>query len=371
MGLTPADEYGYAEPLGYPAAPRFEELLGRHRSDLHSFVARRVTDPGLVDDIVQETLLRAYRARAGFDRRRPIWPWLATIAKNTILNTLRGEQLRRRHLDRETDWRAVEGYADPLLADDPAKRYASKEQRAAIVRVLGGLDARQRKVLLMRAAEGRSYEEIARSEGLSIDAVKSLLKRTRRTFRERYDGVAPEREAPALVPLLAARRDRVRASLRRVRARAEYRLEIVAAIPGIDSAVQTVAAAAVAGTLLLTTGSGAVTDAATPESSPPPAAVHRSSHARAEVTPPAQGRRGVVLEKQVRTTTPSGEAAVALVGDVDRGRPDRRTVHIHVRYDVPATDQGIEYGADVPCSANGEQTGCDAADAVIEVTAGP
>jgi RNA polymerase sigma-70 factor (ECF subfamily) len=175
------------------ASSTFEELHAAFNRDLTRYVARRIRDAELTRDIVQETFLRAYRARRRFDDQRPAWPWLATIARNLIHNARRDEHRRRLHVSAGTDWRGVAASADPRSEIDPEKSFSLAQSRTQIRDALSSLAARQRRVLLLRVVNDLSYHEIAAAEGISSDAVKSLIKRARRAFRESYASI--EREA--------------------------------------------------------------------------------------------------------------------------------------------------------------------------------
>lgn len=182
-----------------PSEPRtFEELLRAYGRDLQTFVGRRVRDSELARDVVQETLLRAYRARRAFDADKPVWPWLATIARNLILNTQRDERRRRKFVQAQLDLNEIEKHADPAAEVDPEKSYSTGQRRAAIAEALASLTPRQRRVLMLRAADDFSYGDIAHFEGISTDAVKSLLKRARCAFREVYSLLEPEPEVPSV-----------------------------------------------------------------------------------------------------------------------------------------------------------------------------
>jgi len=358
-GLGHGEEYGYAVPLVYAApAPAFDELLNRHGKDLHGFVARRVSDPSLVDDIVQETLLRAYRARHVFDRSRPLWPWLATIARNTISNALRGERSRRRHTECEPDWRALEEYADRYVGDDPETRYASKEQRAAIVRALGTLDNRQRRLLLLRAAEDLGYYEIAALEGLSLNSVKSLLKRARRTFRETYEELADE--SPAGVPLLTRVRVGVRLGYRRLRGRVGWLLETIRYVPGFESAVQIIAAAGVAGALMI--GGSSAGAGRSHEGTGSKMTLSYARGAAPVAAPRTKAGRTDTYLFRRSVGAGTAPAALSVAGRIDKHRTDRWTTQVHLHYDVPGTSQGVDEDLDVPCEAGSGLSVCDAAE---------
>jgi RNA polymerase sigma-70 factor (ECF subfamily) len=167
--------------------PPFEDVLKVYEHDLRGFISRRVRDPDLANDVVQDTLIRAYHARAVFDRERPVWPWLATIARNTMSNAIRDERRRVALVDTGCDWTDIAATADIRPDVDPETTLLGTLRRSAIAVALSSLAARQRRLLLLRARDGMSYEEIAVAERLSVDAVKSLLKRARCAFRSAYE----------------------------------------------------------------------------------------------------------------------------------------------------------------------------------------
>jgi DNA-binding CsgD family transcriptional regulator len=244
----------------------------------------------------------------------------------------------------------VEGYADPQLGDDPERRYASKEQGAAIIRALDALDARQRRLLLMRAAEGLPYEEIAHEEGLSVDAVKSLLKRARRAFRDAYDNAGTAEGAPAVLPFLARARVSFRLRYTRVRTRAECAVNAVRYAGTIDPVVQALGVASIAGAILVGT-----LVAQPSQTARPPVGGHHAfasgllpagtSRHRAPLDAPA----GSLLHQSIRAGAEGHNTQVALAGTIDRSRSARRSVRIHVHYWVPVLSQGSDTWADVPC----------------------
>jgi RNA polymerase sigma-70 factor (ECF subfamily) len=357
-GLAHGGEYGYAPPRGYVAArpekPPLDDLLSRYWPDLRGFIARRVSDPGLVDDIAQETLFRAYRARNAYDRNRPIWPWLSTIAKNTICNTVRGENVRRRHIDVDADWGDIETYADRRLATDPEERLASKERRAAIAQALSSLRPRQRRMLLMRVDDGMPYDEIAQLEGLSVDAVKSSLKRTRRAFRTAYDGASPEGDGlAAFTPLLNRVSMRVRLSYDRARTRVAHIADVLRFTPGLEGFAQAVTAG-VAGALLF---SAFAVHSPRPRLPAQPATVVATvvrSPARHPNSPGSASETSgeYLVHREVKTGV--GATGLEVKGAISNSRPDRRTVHIGIDYMVPGVSgDGHDTGADVPCAIFG------------------
>jgi RNA polymerase sigma-70 factor, ECF subfamily len=162
------------------AATEFDTLYARYFSDVLTFIGRRVADRDLAAELAQETFLRAFGARTRFDPSRPVWPWLQQIAQNLIRNALRDEHRRRTPL---RSLGGAEMLVDSDRLTDPEASYENTERVAGIRTALEELSPRSRRVLLRRCDEAASYDEIAAAEGLTNDAVKSVLKRARRTFR--------------------------------------------------------------------------------------------------------------------------------------------------------------------------------------------
>jgi RNA polymerase sigma factor (sigma-70 family) len=166
--------------------PSFADVLERYYNDILGYCRRRIGDPHLAEDIAQETFLRAFRAATVIDSGRPLWPWLQVIARNLIANTVRNERRLRRHLASEVDIEALVTKIDERLEGDPDRWLMDEHDRIAITDSLQVLSPRQRRMLLKRVLHGVTYEQLARAEGISVDAAKSLVKRGRRSFRTAY-----------------------------------------------------------------------------------------------------------------------------------------------------------------------------------------
>ncbi len=70
----------------------FEILMREQSQSLLAYIRSAVRDPGLVDDIWQETMIVAWRRLDDFDRSRPFGPWLRGIAARTVLAKLRNQR---------------------------------------------------------------------------------------------------------------------------------------------------------------------------------------------------------------------------------------------------------------------------------------
>ena len=192
----------------------FRELTDQHRRELQLHCYRILGSVQDAEDMVQETLLAAWRGLARFEERASVRSWLYRIATNRCLNALRDSR-RRPHEQRppeppfppsEPTRRAeplwLEPYPDVLLdgipeaAPGPAARYEAKESISlAFVAAVQHLPPRQRAVLLLRDALGFRAAEVAEMLDSTPTSVNSALQRARDTLDARLP--AP-RERPPL-----------------------------------------------------------------------------------------------------------------------------------------------------------------------------
>lgn len=157
----------------------FEAIVERYRRSLLRG-ARRVLPEGRAEDALQQALLSAWTALQRGDEVRELRPWLFRIVHNCALNALR-----------------VSGYDydelhDALrIADAPGDEL---ERRAVMRQTLASVAAlpdRQREALLRTAVSGDPQDEVARSLGLSDNALRQLLHRARVTVRAAATAITP------------------------------------------------------------------------------------------------------------------------------------------------------------------------------------
>ena len=172
----------------------FRALVDPHRAELQAHCYRMLGSPQDAEDAVQETLLKAWMALAGFEGRSSVRTWLYRIATNQCLNQLRAAQ-RRRPADEpapaapptgEDTVRWLQPYPDELLADipddrpGPESRYESREAISlAFVRALQLLPPSQRAALLMRDVLGYPAAQAADLLDVTVDSLNGSLKRAR------------------------------------------------------------------------------------------------------------------------------------------------------------------------------------------------
>jgi RNA polymerase sigma-70 factor (ECF subfamily) len=157
-------------------------LLDRQLRDLiddHADAVFRVAfgilhDRGLAEDVVQDTMVKAWESMDGFRGDASIRTWVLRIAHNTAISALR----RRR--DRSM---APEDLPERPSADDTAGRAAARDNLAAVREALGGLDEVSRSIVVLREVEGLSYQQIADALEVPVPTVKTRLLRARRALQ--------------------------------------------------------------------------------------------------------------------------------------------------------------------------------------------
>jgi RNA polymerase sigma-70 factor (ECF subfamily) len=178
--------------LAEEAEPWVEDLLARHGAWLRRVVRRRMADPALIDDAVQETFLRVFRSSPPTDDDE-LRRWLAVVARRACADVWRAQPRRAAALDDDL----------PVLrAEFPGsdEHVAGLARRARIDDALVRLPPRHRRLLQKQAVLDLSYDEIAAQERVSVASVTSALSRARAGFRRRY-GDRETTEAPLwLVP---------------------------------------------------------------------------------------------------------------------------------------------------------------------------
>jgi RNA polymerase sigma-70 factor (ECF subfamily) len=153
----------------------FSELTARHRRELHVHCYRMLGSFEDADDLVQETFLRAWRAREEA-RDDGLRAWLYKIATNACLDAIRSRKRRAPYL---------QPYPDTLLDElSPDQIVVDRENiELAYLAAIQLLPPRQRAVLLLRDVLDWPAADAARMLDLTVPAVNSALQRARATLR--------------------------------------------------------------------------------------------------------------------------------------------------------------------------------------------
>ncbi|HRN89971.1 sigma-70 family RNA polymerase sigma factor [Hyphomicrobium sp.] len=155
------------------AAPDFEHDLVGAISHLRAFARSFANDPARADDLVQETLVKAWNSRDSFTPGTNFRAWLFTILRNVYFS-------QHRKLRREVD-DPDEQYQNSLSV--PPEQHGHLDL-ADFRTALGTLPSDQREALVLVGAEGFSYEEAAEICGCAVGTIKSRVNRARNRLVE-------------------------------------------------------------------------------------------------------------------------------------------------------------------------------------------
>jgi RNA polymerase sigma-70 factor (TIGR02960 family) len=186
----------------------FRALTDPYRHELELHIYRIVSSTHDAEDLLQETLLAAWRGLDQFEERASVRTWLYRIATNRSLDALRAN--RRRPQDQQmpqlpepTQWNEpvwLEPYPDSLLegiadtAAGPEARYETKEAISlAFIVGLQHLPSQQRAVFVLRDVLGYRAGEVAEMLETTAASVNNLLRRAREAFETRLPATGRER----------------------------------------------------------------------------------------------------------------------------------------------------------------------------------
>ncbi len=164
-------------------------LVLKYQRRIQRLIGRMVRDVDLVEDISQETFIRAYRALHQFRGDAQFYTWLYRIAVNTAKKFLLelkndptvSESFLANDDDDETSWKKNEPTAD----DGPESILAAKEIASVVNAAMDDLPVDLRQAVVLREIEGLSYEEIATAMDCPVGTVRSRIFRAREAISAR------------------------------------------------------------------------------------------------------------------------------------------------------------------------------------------
>ena len=183
------------------AGRTFDEEALPHLDALYRVALRLTGDPSRAEDLVQDTMLKAYRSWRQYRPGTNAKGWLLTILRNTFINDYRRRKLEPVPMDLE----AVEPFAifRDVAEADPEGAFFAQIVDEKVIEAIDALPTDFREVLVLSDMEGLSYAEIAAALEVPVGTVKSRLFRARRQLQAALYTHAVEmgyirpREAPA------------------------------------------------------------------------------------------------------------------------------------------------------------------------------
>ena len=173
----------------------FEEFVNASAPRLTAFATRRSSlDAASLEDVVQNTLIKAVRNLASYRSEAALFTWLTEICRHELVDVQR--KAARRPTQVSLDETAATRLAVAALRapehQEPAATLEAAARAAAVMQVLASLPERYFRALEAKYGDGLSVDEIAKELGLTMIATQSLLARAREAFRERWQGTADQ-----------------------------------------------------------------------------------------------------------------------------------------------------------------------------------
>ncbi|BBC35414.1 hypothetical protein SGFS_067080 [Streptomyces graminofaciens] len=180
-------EWALAARGGDPAA--VERFVGALHRDVQRFVAHLCADPQAVDDLAQDTFLRALGSLHRFEGRCSARTWLLSIARRAVTDSFRHAASRPRLSD-VPDWRLAVERSQP-------HGLPGFDDGIALADLLGALPGERREAFVLTQVLGLSYEDVARLTGCPVGTIRSRVARARATLLESVREAEGEAEGVA------------------------------------------------------------------------------------------------------------------------------------------------------------------------------
>lgn len=165
----------------------FGLLVSKYQRKLQRLLSRLIRDPAEVEDVAQETFIKAYRALNSFRGDSAFYTWLYRIGINTAKNYL-VSQGRRAPTTTGFDAEEAETLEDGDQLRDintPERLLMTRQIGEAVEEAMAALPEELRTAIMLRELEGLSYEEIANIMDCPIGTVRSRIFRAREAISER------------------------------------------------------------------------------------------------------------------------------------------------------------------------------------------
>jgi RNA polymerase sigma-70 factor (ECF subfamily) len=171
----------------------FSELYETYRPNVIGVVKRRAHDPDVVDDLIQQTFIRAFRSLPQFRGDAAFGTWITRIAINVCLSHCRSEKIRKDWMELLEDLEyAKAAIVDPSRSENPEDVLQRSERRDIVIREIDKLPERYREVMRLRYIKDWSYEEITHALQVPMGTVKTWLNRARHQLSRDFRRLGPQ-----------------------------------------------------------------------------------------------------------------------------------------------------------------------------------
>ncbi|MDD2621252.1 MAG: sigma-70 family RNA polymerase sigma factor, partial [Syntrophomonadaceae bacterium] len=159
----------------------FEELINNYKAYVFAIILRFVSNPEDAQDIAQEVFLQLYRSLEEYQPDH-LKAWIGRITANKAIDWKRKRSRQIELLDSDMERQAIPG----AMAMSPEQVMLKQERESQVKDLCRSLPPRYSRVMIKYHFENKSYQVIAREEGISLKTVESRLYRARKLLRERW-----------------------------------------------------------------------------------------------------------------------------------------------------------------------------------------
>ena len=159
----------------------YADLEQKYRGPLTRHVGKMVREQQMVDDLVQEALIKAFGALGSYSPSYAFSTWLYKIASNHTIDYLRKKKLNAFSIDKPLPSKDGDrgGFEIPDATYRPDKPVVQDQKRELIQQAIDALPEKYRLVIELRHQQDKSYDEIAEALGLPLGTVKAHIFRAR------------------------------------------------------------------------------------------------------------------------------------------------------------------------------------------------
>lgn len=158
----------------------YAALVDKYQNALYHHVRKIIRDKREVDDLVQETFIKAFSALESYSTQYAFSTWLYKIATNHAIDYLRKKKLRTQSIDKPI--KTKEGEMEVELPDTtyrPDRHIVEDQRKTLIQEAIDALPPKYYRVIVLRHQQEKTYDEIARELDLPLGTVKAHIFRAR------------------------------------------------------------------------------------------------------------------------------------------------------------------------------------------------
>lgn len=159
----------------------FEELINQYKAYVFAIILRIINDPDDAQDIAQEVFMQLYRSLPEYQPDH-LKAWIGRITTNKAIDWKRKRARQLALVDSDMERQTIPGVMDM----SPEQMLLQQERESHMKDLCRSLPPRYSQVIIKYHFENKSYQQIAREEGISLKTVESRLYRARRLLRERW-----------------------------------------------------------------------------------------------------------------------------------------------------------------------------------------